>query len=578
MERNNDLFSILLVDTSPDDLIFFRRSLEKNSLFPSSVDIARTIPEASAKLRANQYHLLLVESKLEEEDGLNLLDAMKEAGIELPFILMTPIHDDLLAKEAIKRGVSEVLIKNESQFHELAEKLMQAYNNFHSMSHEKRPANQKISEKDSRELVDKIAEAAEAQQEPAIKDELTGVFSHGYMQERIAREFSRASRYGYPISCLMLDVDHFKVINEERGYRVGDLLLQETAQLLFDTCRLSDVIARYGGTEFLILLPHVSYAGALVAAKRLRTTFASHAFLADTEDINITVSIGISSFPEDEMSRRADLLTYARRALLQSKATGRNRCTLFKEMEPVVLPRIPKLELKEDKIISFQRRISEVADKARRDYLQVSRDLLHALESKDRFTAGHGANTAKYAKQIADSMGLSVEEGEIIENGTLLHDVGKICIPDAVLLKPAKLNLNEFEVMKQHTYYGYKILKGIKFFGEEALIVLHHHEWFNGEGYPCHFKGDEIPLGARICSVVDAYDTMKQAGGRYKKTVSVKDAVAELVNLSGVQFDPGVVKVFIEVLIGRKELEPDGYDKAKLEQVLQAIAVPKAAA
>src|SRR3989338_7448620 len=124
MDRSDDLFSVLLVDSNPDDLLFFKRSLEKNSYFTSQIDTASTIAEASDKLKHNRYHVLLVESTLDQESGLDLLDAMKGSGIALPFILMTPIRDDVLAKEAIKRGVADILIKSESQFNELADKLI----------------------------------------------------------------------------------------------------------------------------------------------------------------------------------------------------------------------------------------------------------------------------------------------------------------------------------------------------------------------------------------------------------------------------------------------------------------------
>lgn len=570
-------FSILLVEDDVDDLLLFTKSLEHNPRFPALIDTAHSADEALEKMKARQYHLILVDTHLDDDSGLHLLDAARAAQIEMPFILLTPVRDDRLVREAMKRGMADVIVKSESHFKQLAEKLRESYDKYCQAN--QAPAEIveiiKSPEEEFSALVQKLDQLSEV----TIKDELTGVFSHGYMHERIVREFSRASRYGYPISCLMLDVDHFKDINEKQGYRAGDLLLKESAQMLFDSCRLSDVIARYGGTEFLVLLPHVSYQGALQLAKRLRIRFTEHSFLKEqNENIKVTVSIGVSSFPEDAMTRRSDLITFARRALLNAKAAGRNRCLLFRDLQPVGDSAMPKLEISEEKIGDFQRRIAEVTENARRDYLKVSRELLFALESKDRFTAGHGATTAKYAKQIALAMELVPEEVEIVENGALLHDIGKICVPDVILLKTGKLTFNEFEIMKQHTYYGYKIIKPIKFLREEALIVLHHHEWFNGEGYPCHLKGEEIPLGARIVSVVDAYDTMRSAGGRYKKTITVEEAVNELVQCAGLQFDPRIVKVFIDVLKARKELSEATYNKEHLERAIAETSPNKSVA
>ncbi len=405
-----------------------------------------------------------------------------------------------------------------------------------------------------------------------VRDELTGLFNHTYLQDRIVREFASAARYNYSLSCLLLDIDHFKILNEERGYRIGDAILKEAAQIIFEHCRLTDLAARYGGGEFAVLLPHVDYQGAREMAKRLRLVFSETIFLSGSENIHITASIGITSFPEDPMDRRSDLVTFARQALLRSKAEGRNRMTLYKDITPIGMSDLPEFKISEDKVLDFQRRLSEVAESARRHYIEASRALILALEAKDRFTAGHAASCAKYAKQLAEVLGMSTEDAEVVEHAALLHDIGKICVADEILLKPGKLTFREYENMKQHPYLGYRILKPIKFLHEEARLVLHHHEWFNGEGYPTRLKGNEIPLGARIIAVIDSYDTMRLAGSRYKKTVTTMDAVNELIHCSGVQFDPRVVQAFIEVLKMRKELLVEDYDKNSLDEHLKAAS------
>ena len=190
-----------------------------------------------------------------------------------------------------------------------------------------------------------------------------------------------------------------------------------------------------------------------------------------------------------------------------------------------------------------------------------------ALESKDHYTADHAGNVARISLQVAEAMGLSLDEAEIVEHAALLHDIGKICISDPVLLKPARFSHGEYEAMKQHPYFGYRIVKPIKYLQQEAILILHHHEWYNGEGYPCRLAKNEIPLGARIISVIDSYDTMRLAGGRYKKTMSVEEGVNELIRCAGKQFDPEVVRAFIQVMLLRKELGPGAYNKKDLESV-----------
>ena len=568
MVQSSKVFSILLVETDANAGRLVEKSLSENSKFPSEIDHAVTIQEALAKLQRRPYHLLLVESELEDEDGLDLFEEMLEIHLDIPFVLMMPVRDDRLVREAMRLGIADLIVKSENHFRELSDRLKDSYERFYEKG-------KKTADPSRARRLPRLQSQAEDKRTPepiSVTDELTGLYSHSYFHDRVVREFSRASRYGYPLSCLLVDVDQFKTINEEKGYKAGDALLKEIAAILFEHCRLSDYVSRFGGEEFAVLLPHIDYAGAAELAGRLRTIFAEHKFSIDSEEILLTVSIGISSFPEDGMKLRADLLSYASQALIRSKVAGRNRVTLYKDILPVFGKGLPALKISEEKIMEFQRRMTEISNTARRAYIDSSKAMITALENKDRFTAGHAASCAKYSMQVAEVMGLPVDEAELVEQAALLHDIGKICIPDEVLLKPDKLTFTEFETMKQHPYLGYKILKPVKFLQEEAVLVLHHHEWFNGEGYPSRLKESEIPLGARIIAVIDSYDTMRIAGGRYKKTMTVEDAANELISCAGVQFDPDVVRAFIEVLKVRKELNSENYNKSRLEELLQKIS------
>ncbi|MBI3313713.1 MAG: diguanylate cyclase [Candidatus Omnitrophica bacterium] len=552
--RGEKNFSVLLVENDLEVLSRLRQGFEKDKSSISCFDHALDLEDAFRKLIENSYDLLLVESELKGRSGLELLDQLNQNHLRLPFVLMTPVHDDQLVREAMRQGVADVIVRNGDDFEDLACQLKRSYEKF-----QKNLQQQTFPPKPKREKSPKLG----------IRDELTGLYSHSYLHERIVDEFSRAIRYQYPLSCIVIDIDHFKTFNEKSGYRIGDDVLKEFSRHLFDNCRLSDFVARYGGEEFAIILPHVDYQGAAQLASRLRIFFTEHIFEAGMEEVNLTISMGVSSFPEDSMQNRCELMTYANQALMRSKAGGRNRVTLYKDIIPVIVDGMPSLKISEEKIVDFQRRLSEISDTARRAYIDASKALIIVLESKDRFTAGHGASCAKYSMQVAEAMGMGLDDAEVVEHAALLHDVGKICIPDSVLLKQGKLTFVEYELMKQHPYLGYKMLKPIKFLQEEAVLVLHHHEWFNGEGYPCRLKGNEIPLGARIIQVIDSYDTIRIAGGRYKKTMTVEDAVNELINCSGTQFDPEVVKAFIGVLKERKELSSENYQKDRLEKIIE---------
>ncbi len=560
--REGKSFSILLIKNELDDFHFLKQSLEENSRFPSQIDLAANLEEAFLRLRNSDYQMVLMESEFEEENP-GSLEKIKAAGLSVPFVLLLPIKDEKMVREAMRCGIADVIVKNENHFKELAEKLRQTYQ-------EKTGKDFSAGPGDLKRFREKIQEKMQA--ELQIRDQLTGLYTHGYLYERVVREFSRASRYHYPIASIMLDIDSFKTINDEHGYYTGEKLLKEAADLLFENCRMSDFVARYSGEEFCVILPHGNYQDAQELATRLKGVFESHSFLDETHKIKITVSLGVSAYPEDDMKQRGDLIQFANEALLHAKSLGRSRITMFRDVVPEVNEDLPTLNISEDQIVEFQRRLQDTNAMFRKSYLETSRMLIKALETKDKFTVGHSASTAKYSYWVAQAMGMSREEADVVRQGALLHDVGKMCIPDSILLKPGRLTMTEFETMKQHSFLGYKIVKPIKFLQEESLVVLHHHEWFNGQGYPCKLKGHEIPLGARIVSVVDSYDTIRMAGGRYKKTSTVEDTVNELISCSGTQFDPAVVKAFIDVLIARNELQPNTFNQAKLEEALKAAA------
>jgi diguanylate cyclase (GGDEF)-like protein/putative nucleotidyltransferase with HDIG domain len=561
MTRESESFSVLLVKSSLDDFHFVKQSLQKSYGSSSFIDIASNLEDAFEKLKQGSYHMALVESEIEDEYP-DFLEKINQNRGQVPFVLLLPVKDDRLVREAIRCGIADVIVKSENQFQQLSQRLRESYQIFRKKSG--------LSKNDS--VFEARSTDARETAEPLVRDELTGLYTHSYLYERIVREFSRAERYSYPISSVLIDIDSFRTINEQHGYFSGELLLKEMAQLLFENCRMTDFIARYGGEEFCIILPHSGYDAAQELASRIKMVIEGHIFLADTQATKVTVSIGIASHPEDSMNQRGDLIYFANEALLHSKSLGRSRITLFKEVIPEVNEDLPDLKISEEKIAEFQRRMGDINTTFRRSYIDTSRMLISALEGKDKHTVGHSATTAKYSYWTAQVMGFGHEEAEIVRHGALLHDIGKICIPDNILLKPGRLTLEEFETMKQHSYLGYKIIKPIKFLQQESLVVLHHHEWFNGEGYPCRLKGNEIPLGARIVQVVDSYDTMRMAGGRYKKTSTVEDTINELIACSNTQFDPAVVKAFIEVLKSRGELQTDNYNQERLEEAIKVSA------
>ena len=407
----------------------------------------------------------------------------------------------------------------------------------------------------------------------SVHDELTGLYNHRFFQERMAEEFARAARYHYPLSCLIIDIDHFKKINDMHGYAVGDEILKELGIFLSSYLRQADTIARFGGEEFVVLLPSIGYEGASLLADRLRKKIADRSFaLRPDLSLKLTVSIGVASYPEDPVDRKETLLFYADKALYRAKESGRNRVYLYRGLIQEYSDQIPEVRFKSEKVREFRQRLFDVSEMAKRAYIEATKALVNALEAKDTYTMGHAARVGSLSAALAREMGLSEDDVRIIEHAGLLHDIGKICIPDEILLKPGPYEASEYEQMKEHAILGYQIVKPVKFLAEEAVIILHHHERYNGKGYPHGLRGKEIPLGARIVSVLDAYDTMRTAGGRYKRTLNCEEAVRELIDYAGTQFDPEAVLHFVKLLLKNGDLSQDAYDREKLDRSINQLA------
>ena len=565
MIEPGETFSILFIGSDKETLSRVKEHLSNNSQIASQVDASHTTSDAMSKIQKNQYNLILADYAAENGvDAEQILNEINQKKIKTPFVLLTEQNEQKKVNRLLKLGATDYVIKAKADLENLTERLWSIYRNY-ELSPRQGGLGEQIAEQN-----EKLMEVNERFRQLAIRDELTNLYNHRYFQERLVEEFTRAVRYSYPLSCLLVDIDLFRRVNENLGHAVGDEILKEAAGILLETCRMSDIISRFGGEEFSVLLPHVDYPGALEMAERLREVFAEHTFLPESHQMSLTVSIGISCYPEDQIKHRSNLLNFSDQALFRAKAGGRNQISLYRDIVPVIGETFPNLKISEEKVLEFQKKLSEISDLARRGYIESSKTLIMALESKDPYTAGHSSRVARLSKQVAEAMGLSLDEADVVEHAGLLHDIGKICISDEILFKPERFDLAEYEAMKQHAYFGYRIVKPIKYLQEEATLILHHHEWYNGEGYPCRLSKNEIPIGARIIAAVDSYDTMRVAGGRYKKTMSVEEAANELISYAGRQFDPEVVQALIQVLIMRKELDGGAYDKKLLQQALEA--------
>ncbi len=349
-------------------------------------------------------------------------------------------------------------------------------------------------------------------------DDLTGLLSHGYFHQRTDEEISRCSRFGNIFSVLFLDVDLFKSYNDAFGHLAGDDILREITRHIKNSIRSIDIPCRYGGDEFAVILPESPLDDAYNVGERIREKVESE---MDIKGIAITCSIGVASWPTSGVTKEA-LLMAADSALYRSKQAGRNQVSLASAT------------------ISLQQSDFDKEEQI----LNAVHALAATVDAKDHYTYGHSKKAAEYAGQIAQALGYSNDKVAMLKAAALLHDIGKIRVPDNILLKPGSLTDSEWTAIREHPKFGVAILKHIKSLGSCLPVIQHHHEHFDGKGYPAGLIGENIPLEARILAIADAYDAMTSPRPYRPNALHHQEALEEIVRCAGSYFDPEIVRVF----------------------------------
>ncbi len=371
----------------------------------------------------------------------------------------------------------------------------------------------------------------------ALKDALTGCFNRRALFERMATVWSDARRYQTPVSVIMADVDHFKSVNDKHGHAVGDQVLQRVAQMLMSTARDGEIVCRYGGEEFCVLMPRADMAAAQIAAERLREAIEQ----LRIGPLLVTASFGVASIDARDANPEA-LMERADSALYAAKRTGRNRVVRADQMPAGLPPPPSKVDRIEGLPDDSQLAIPFPAVTA----------LMSALQHRDVGTAAHCRRVADLCVLTASGL-LAAQDIFVLEVAALLHDIGKIGVPDAILLKPGPLTDEEFEVMDRHSYIGIEIIQAAFKSHELTYIVRTHHAFYGSNPRQSNLpEGEAIPLRARILSIVDAYDAMV-SDRVYRKARPQQVAFAELRRCAGTQFDPVLVERFIEVVSARDQ-------------------------
>lgn len=546
-------------------------------------------------------------------------------------------------------------------------------------------------------LLSAVLAAVNRIRQMAVHDALTGVYNRAHLEEQMERAWSLARRHGHGMAVMIMDLDNFKTFNDSYGHMVGDQLLREFASILKNAARITDVVARYGGDEFVIMLPETDLPAGLMLGDRVLKVVGDHVFCADSVGLKVTTSIGVATSDDiDPEARATEMLRLADIALYDAKRGGRNCVRLWsagkgarQEPEPVaisggqalpilgrillvddeqavldvvgdllrhagyavdeessaqeairrlegnvgvydvvltdlVMPDVDGLQILdrvrmidslamsivltgqaskdaavsslrhgafefiekpvrkvellavverarehrrlrvendryrmrlEDMVRQKSSELGEALERVKRSHEFTLLALASLLDAREQATGRHSLRVRDLALVLGRQMGMAECELNVLAQGALLHDIGKIAVPDAILLKPGALTEEEWKVMRTHPEVGYNILKISPYLQDVADLVYSHQERHDGTGYPRGLKGDGVSLGARLFAVVDAYDAMR-SHRPYRRAMTSVRAVEELKRNAGTQFDPAVVAAFLRC---QGEIEAAGH-------------------
>ncbi|MDD5584352.1 MAG: diguanylate cyclase [Candidatus Omnitrophica bacterium] len=377
-----------------------------------------------------------------------------------------------------------------------------------------------------------------------LVDPLTGCFNWRYFLRRAQQELSRARRHMHHLSFMVVDIDHFRQINEMYSLQFADAAIKEMAEILRSNLRQEDILARWREDEFLIILPYQTNIDTYKAATRIKNRISTHRFKYGGVSLRLKVSICMVSFPEDKIFNIKDVMNALQRCLIAAKRKGGDAVVLSSQASPVIettqkekKPTVDELKTKIDRLNSL----------LSRDLLEMIFGFARAIEAKDSYTGRHVEDTSLLAEKIAAELKLPNAEAENVKRAAVLHDLGKVGIEEGILSKKGPLTPREREIIKSHPWIATEILREIHGLRGAIPAILYHHERYDGQGYPIGLKGEEIPLSARIVAISDVYQALI-TDRPYRKAFTKKEALKIIKKESGKQFDPTIVKIFLKVI------------------------------
>ncbi len=530
----------IIEDDADQRALLFRRMLDHHF----SAITAEDAEAGLAQIRHHRPRVVICDMMLPGASATELCRQVRaDAALDTTYlIVLTGCRDRDVKNEALGAGVDNYLLKPYD-----TEELVARVRNGLRISH----------------LQERLRRAA-------LTDALTGLWNHAQFRELLDREFARTRRYGGVCALLMLDLDHFKAVNDTYGHEIGNLVLQATACHLLRLVRDTDIVARYGGEEFTVICPETNLEDAARLAVRIRDTMAKGVHVAQYPQLAVTASIGVSATSDPRVGSIGDLINQADQALYIGKHRGRNQVVRSDELNSDA----SAVNIEQGEIDRLRKQVFALNMQGKELCLQSVWALVQALEARDPRTAWHSRNTTFYAKALAEAAGLPVALQGAVSNAAMLHDLGKIGVPDEILQNPAPLPEAQTVILRQVPLMTCKILEPLRVFDTEIAIIRHVRERFDGTGYPLGLLADTIPIGSRILAVAETFDALT-SDRPHRAGVEIAAALARIEAEAGRHFDPKVVALLKKVLRTQRRRWQTRIRRARTE--LAAGVAPKPA-
>lgn len=370
------------------------------------------------------------------------------------------------------------------------------------------------------------AKTVENIKKQSITDELTKLYNHRYFHDTVTKWIIDKKYQSFSVA--MIDIDQFKIYNDLYGHFAGDEALKRIADILSKNAYKNDLLVRYGGEEFVIFMPDIEGPNALKAIERIRRAVEDEFLLSGDIKEFLTVSIGVSSYPKDGISLE-EILSKSDKAMYYGKQSGRNKAILYVEDQTKVTVN------------------DEIQQQIKEAHLSSIYALAATIDAKDHYTYGHSNNVAVLAAALAKESKFKEKDIERVKSAGLLHDIGKVGIPESILSKVGFLDESEMEVMRSHVVQSINIIKHIPNLLDTVPIIISHHERYDGQGYPRGIKGENIPILGRVICIADSFDAMT-TDRPYRRGLTLEQAVYELKKNASKQFDPLLVDIFVKMI------------------------------